>query len=200
MVNALFHVLYPVPGTSVIIESVVSIYQEGIETLTSGEVFEFICWGSTVKTVPAVVVELNLHQMDGHQVMKKRNVELIYGTKDQLHVTMVMKLDPKWACEKHRGENGDIGHCWINPNGNHTGLNMGKKKMWASAIVAGEATIYEPPNTIEFDGVCDGRLSCPRGGGGDTTANMVLAAVLPFVVCCRSSTTISEIICAEQVL
>jgi hypothetical protein len=59
-----------------------------------------------------------------------------YSPQDQLHVTMVMKLDPKWACEKHRGENGDIGHCWINPNGNHTGLNMGKKKMWASALVS----------------------------------------------------------------
>jgi hypothetical protein len=82
--------------------------------------------------------------------------------------------------------------------------------MWASAVVffilltsrsqlsyfqvAGDATIHDPPNTVEFDGIRDGRISRPRGrggprsygagpsgaGGGDT-ASMVLAAVLPLL-------------------
>lgn len=123
---------------------------------------------------------------------------------------MIMKLDTKWACEKHHGENGDVGHCYVDASGNHMALNMRKKKMWASAVVffilltsrsqlsyfqvAGDATIHDPPNTVEFDGIRDGRISRPRGrggprsygagpsgaGGGDT-ASMVLAAVLPLL-------------------
>ncbi|KAJ7856212.1 hypothetical protein B0H14DRAFT_2352800 [Mycena olivaceomarginata] len=132
----------------------------GAPTIETDAEFNVVVESLKKKTAPAVVVELNLDQMDGYRVMKKRvsylahkpliyindaNVELMYGTKvprvddytpqDQLHGAMIMKLDAKWACEKHHGENGDIGHCWIDPNGNHTGLNMRKKKMWASAII-----------------------------------------------------------------
>ncbi|KAJ6481124.1 hypothetical protein C8R45DRAFT_831641 [Mycena sanguinolenta] len=184
----------------------------GAPTIETDAEFKVVLESLKKKTAPAVVVELNLDQMDGYRVMKKRalpqdgdeNVELMYGTKvprvedytpqDQLQGAMIMKLNTKWACEKHHGENGDVGHCWIDPNGNHIGLNMQKKKLWASAIVAGDATAHEPPNSVEFDGVRDGRLSCPRGrggprlslGGGPSNSDgdatmMVLAAVLPLL-------------------
>ncbi|KAJ7903003.1 hypothetical protein B0H13DRAFT_2233971 [Mycena leptocephala] len=212
----------------------------GVPTIETDAEFDVVLESLKKKTSPAVVVELNLDQMDGYRVIKKRslsllpspdsspyssppsspsplptktlpqdgdeNVELMYGTKvprvddytpqEQLHGAMIMKLDAKWACEKHHGENGDIDHCWVDPSGNHVGLNMRKKKMWASSIVAGDSTLHEPPNTVEFDGIRDGRLTRPRGrggprssygpgppggGGGDTAATMMLAAMLPLL-------------------
>ncbi|KAJ7229586.1 hypothetical protein C8J57DRAFT_1251772 [Mycena rebaudengoi] len=129
--------------------------------------------------------------------------ELLYGTKvpkiddftpqAQLNGHMVLKLSEKWSCEKHQGEHGECGHCWIDSSGNHVGLNMRKKALWAAAIVAREATIHEPPNTVDFDGLRDGRLTStrPRGRGGpraaasggassDATA-ILLAAMLPII-------------------
>ncbi|KAJ7880688.1 hypothetical protein B0H13DRAFT_2345482 [Mycena leptocephala] len=130
------------------------------------------------------------------------NIGLLYGTKvplmddftpqEQLHGAMIMKLETKWACEKHHGESGDVGHCYVDASGNHMPLNMRKKKICLQ--VAGEATVHEPPNTVEFDGIRDGGISRPRGRGGPrtygagpsggeggNTASMVLAAVLPLL-------------------
>ncbi|KAJ7484964.1 hypothetical protein B0H11DRAFT_2414016 [Mycena galericulata] len=213
----------------------------GAPTIETDAEYEVAIQSLKKKTSPAVVVELNLDEMDGFRVMKKRslsllpspesspyssppsspspmptkslpqdgdeNVELLYGTKvprvddyspqDQLHGAMILKLNEKWPCQKHAGENGDVGHCWVDAGGNHIGLNMRKKKMWAASIVAGEATIREPPNIVEFDGVRDGPLTRPRGrggprsygqassgnggGGGDSTATVLLAAMLPLL-------------------
>ncbi|KAJ7677222.1 hypothetical protein B0H17DRAFT_867710, partial [Mycena rosella] len=184
----------------------------GAPTIETDTDFAVILASLKKKKDPAVVVEYNLDDMDGYRVSKKRvsfsaalpqdgeeeGVELLYGTKvprvddftpqDQLHGSMILKLKGKWPCDKHQGESGDVGHCWIDVGGNHTGLNMRKLKMWSSAIVAGEATIHEPPNVIEFDGLRDGRLTRPRGRGGprpsagpsDITA-VLLAAMLPLL-------------------
>ncbi|KAJ7778022.1 hypothetical protein DFH07DRAFT_766239 [Mycena maculata] len=214
--------------------------KSGAATIETDAEYNIVVMSLKKKTNPAVLVELNLDEMDGFRVMKKRslsilpspesspysspllspcpmpsktlpqdgdeNIELLYGTKvprvddfsfqDQLHGAMIMKLNEKWSCEKHPGENGDLGHCYIDVNGKHIGLNMRKNKAWASAIVAGEATIHEPPNVLEFDGFRDGHLtvarprgrggprsyaSGPSGGGGGDTATVLLAAMIPFL-------------------
>ncbi|KAF8176897.1 hypothetical protein K438DRAFT_1727053 [Mycena galopus ATCC 62051] len=156
----------------------------GAPTIETDTEFEVVRASLRKKNAPAVVVKYNLDDMDGYRIAKKRalpedgdeNVELVHGTRvprvedftplDQLHGAMLLKLKAKWPCEKHAGENGDVGHCWIDVGSNHIGLNMRKLKMWASVIVAGEATIHEPPNVVEFDGLRDGRLTRPRGRGG----------------------------------
>ncbi|KDQ54005.1 hypothetical protein JAAARDRAFT_49588 [Jaapia argillacea MUCL 33604] len=49
--------------------------------------------------------------------------ELLYGTKvphldtfskdDQLHGTIIMQLKSKWPCQKHQGEHGEPGYCYV---------------------------------------------------------------------------------------
>ncbi|KAJ7051597.1 hypothetical protein C8F01DRAFT_639347 [Mycena amicta] len=187
------------------------------------------------KTGPAVVIEYNLNDMEGHRILKKRlsfssscstssspfssppsspspppkkalprddddddHPELLYGTKiprvddysiqDQLQGDMILKIQNKWKCDKHQGENGKVGHCYIDVDGNHMGLNMRKFRAWAAAVVAGDATVHVPPNTADFDGVRDGRTSRPRGrrsapepSTSSDTSNVLLAAMLPIL-------------------
>ncbi|KAJ6473089.1 hypothetical protein C8R45DRAFT_835651 [Mycena sanguinolenta] len=164
--------------------------KSGAPIIDTDAEFEVVRASLRKKNAPAVVVEYNLDDMDGYRVTKKRvsfrfsavpqegdeDPELVHGTKvprvedfsakEQLHGEMILKLKTKWPCEKHAGENGDLGHCWIDVGGNHVGLNMRKLKIWASAIVAGEATVREPPNGVEFDGLRDGRLTRARGRAG----------------------------------
>ncbi|KAJ7724818.1 hypothetical protein DFH07DRAFT_1003564 [Mycena maculata] len=140
-----------------------------------------------------------------HHEAQDDDPELLYGTKvprvddftpqAQLNGHMVLKLKDKWVCEKHQGEHGEPGHCYIDASGNHIGLNNRKFAMWSSSIVAGEATIHEPPNTVEFDGLRDGRITStrPRGrggprpstssgsGGNSDATTLLLAAMLPLI-------------------
>ncbi|EDR06779.1 uncharacterized protein LACBIDRAFT_328512 [Laccaria bicolor S238N-H82] len=82
--------------------------------------------------------------------------ELQYGTKqDQLHSEIILELKQKWPCEWHQGEHGEVGFCYVDPTGNHLGLNHCKLAMWASAIAAHDATKHEPPNNIHFNTLCD---------------------------------------------
>nr|GAT48927.1 predicted protein [Mycena chlorophos] len=158
------------------------------------------------KTGAAVLIEFNLTEMDGFRIVKKRALltddedqhpESVHGTKvpriddfsihDQMHGEMLLKLQRRWPCQTHKSENGDVGACYIDGNGNHIGLNMRKLKAWAAAIIAGDCTMHEPPNTAEFDGFRDGRSTRPRGrgsrtdaGAGDNTSSLLLAAMLPI--------------------
>lgn len=59
-----------------------------------------------------------------------------YGETEQLHGAIVLQLKQKWACEKHQGEHGEPGACYVDSAGNHLGLNNRKLKIWASAIVS----------------------------------------------------------------
>ena len=47
-----------------------------------------------------------------------------------------MQLKQQWACEKHVGEHGELGYCFVNACGEHLGLNHRKLKLWAAAIVS----------------------------------------------------------------
>jgi hypothetical protein len=55
---------------------------------------------------------------------------------EQLHGEIILQLKQKWVCEKHQGEHGQAGACYIDSAGNHIGLNNRKLKIWASAIVS----------------------------------------------------------------
>jgi len=104
---------------------------------------------------------------------------------------IVLELKLKYPCTTHHGEHGDPGVCFIGASGEHLGLNNRKLKMWATAIAAHDCTKHAPPNTIEFDGVRDGRStdSKPRGRSGpnsastssDSTAALLLAAMIPLL-------------------
>jgi hypothetical protein len=103
-----------------------------------------------------------------------------FREEDQLHGRIILQLKKKWPCAQHYGEHGEPGFCYIAASGERVGLNTRKLKIWAAAIVstkywshstcrpmnpfqaASDATKHEPPNTIEFDGVCDGRLISGR--------------------------------------
>lgn len=134
-----------------------------------------------------------------------------FSEQAQLHGAIILELKRKWPCAQHKGENGDSGFCYISPNGEHLGLNSRKLKFWAASIVssqlyttpthlttisqaAADSTKHKPPNTVEFDGVRDGRLIAPkpRGRSGpraqatgsapnnDATA-LLMAAMIPLL-------------------
>lgn len=104
----------------------------------------------------------------------------LFNEDAQLHGAIILQLKQKYPCAQHQGENGDTGHCYIGPNGEHTGLNSRRLKIWASAIVrvysplfitpkvnlcmqaAADATKHEPPNSVEFDGSRDGHLTISK--------------------------------------
>lgn len=46
-----------------------------------------------------------------------------------------MQLKMKWVCERHQGEHGEPGYCYVDDAGVHLGLNSRKLKIWAAAIV-----------------------------------------------------------------
>ncbi|KIJ57472.1 hypothetical protein HYDPIDRAFT_171677, partial [Hydnomerulius pinastri MD-312] len=94
----------------------------------------------------SVQVEFDVEAMDGYQIWKRvdqdEHDKLGHGTKVpcaeafssefQLYGAMILQLKCKWTCEKHHSEHGEV---------------------------AADAMKHEPPNTIDFDGLCDGRLN-----------------------------------------
>ncbi|KAJ7055517.1 hypothetical protein C8F01DRAFT_1087827 [Mycena amicta] len=169
-------------------------------------------------TLPNVLIEFELLALEPYQLIKKRGLaldeddataELMTGTKvprvddfsaqDQLHGEMIRKIEGKWECQKHTNESGGVGHCWVDDGGNHLRLNMRKKRMWGSAVVAGEATIHMPPNTEEFDGLRNGSSTHSRGhtgphanaaaGSSSDTTTVLLAAMLPLLHNLHSNNT-----------
>ncbi|KAG2131759.1 hypothetical protein DEU56DRAFT_914323 [Suillus clintonianus] len=160
-----------------------------------------------------VNVEFDVDTMDGFRIRKRalphgdtvtrQDEELLYGTKvprvdsfseeSQIHGAIIMQLKNKWSCEKHLGEHGEPGHCYIASTGEHLGLNSRKLKLWAAAIAAADATKHEPPNTVDFDVLRDGRLDAvkPRGctgprsslssTGSQDATTMLLAAMIPLI-------------------
>ncbi|KAA1475512.1 hypothetical protein DENSPDRAFT_883621 [Dentipellis sp. KUC8613] len=143
------------------------------------------------KTV-AVSVEFDTDQMNGFRIRRQGLLpsptqdptdELAFGTKvpnvdafsdqSQIHGAIILELKAKWPCQQHLGEHGEDGFCYVTANAEHIRLNARKLKFWAAAIAAHEATKNEPPNTVEFDGFRDGRLSMarPRGRSGPHPAS-----------------------------
>ncbi|KAJ8585723.1 hypothetical protein M405DRAFT_910709 [Rhizopogon salebrosus TDB-379] len=164
------------------------------------------------KDTCVVNVEFDVDTMDGFRIRKRalphadaairQDDELLYGTKvpridsfsqeSQIHGAIIMQLKQKWPCEKHLGEHGEPGYCYISVTGEHLGLNIHKLKLWAAAIAAADATKHEPPNTVDFDILRDGRLDTvkPRGRTGPRSASsstatdattMLLAAMIPLI-------------------
>ncbi|GLB45420.1 hypothetical protein LshimejAT787_2500090 [Lyophyllum shimeji] len=138
----------------------------------------------TKKTLAAVSVEFDIDTMAGFRIKQPApwvegngaafEEELAYGTHvpqvgafseaSQLHGHFILQLKQKWKCEKHLGEHGEPGYCYVSDNG-HLPLNNLRFKSWASALAAGDTTKNHPPNAPEFDGVRDGTLPGPRPRG-----------------------------------
>ena len=66
----------------------------------------------------------------------------MFDDSTQLHGNIILQLKAQWPCDKHHGEHGEAGFCYIDPNGNHLGLNMRKLKVWAAAIVSLPSRMY----------------------------------------------------------
>ncbi|KIK76654.1 hypothetical protein PAXRUDRAFT_18046 [Paxillus rubicundulus Ve08.2h10] len=160
------------------------------------------------KDTCAVSVEFNINNMDGYRIRKRPILqvdqdneveELAYGTKvprveafsedAQIHGGIILQLKAKWVCEKHLGEHGEVGYCYVSSTGEHLGLNHRKLKLWAAAIASADATKHAPPNSVDFDGVRDGRLNStkPHGRSGprflvttspDATTMLLAATIL----------------------
>ncbi|KAI1785072.1 hypothetical protein LXA43DRAFT_900555, partial [Ganoderma leucocontextum] len=101
-----------------------------------------------------VNVEFDLDNMDGFRV-RKRPLSIVAGQddddelhrgdkvprlelfseEDQLHGRIIVQLKALWACESHLGEHGETGYCYVDPSGQHLGLNNRRFKLWSSAIV-----------------------------------------------------------------
>ncbi|KAF6743973.1 hypothetical protein DFP72DRAFT_1079271 [Ephemerocybe angulata] len=129
--------------------------------------------------------------------------ELIHGTKvlrlgdftndEILNGKFVRILEKRWVCNAHPGENNGPGYCYVDAAGTHFGLNFRKMKNWAACMSAGIASALEPPNNIEFDGMCDGQSATkPRGRNGpyrqdnnSLNASESPAAVLMTVLAAR---------------
>lgn len=162
-----------------------------------------------------VFVSFDTDEMDAFRRLPKRTVAINpiesavgLGTKvprlanmdtvSQLHGDIILKLKDTHPCEKHRGEHGEPGYCYIAPDGSHVGLNNRRFAIWAAAMAAGDATRFVPPNVAEFDGPqgLGTAVSKPRGRGpaqrapstattpstsSDATA-MLMAAMVPLLV------------------
>ncbi|KAF9225177.1 hypothetical protein BS17DRAFT_801307 [Gyrodon lividus] len=146
-----------------------------------------------------VNVEFDVDMMDGYRIRKRplshhdgesqEEDELMYGTQvpridlftedTQLHGPIIMQLKKRWVCEKHAGEHGEPGYCFVNTCGKHLGLNHRKLKLWAAAIAAADATKHEPPNIIEFDCLRP-HSHTPSSTSPDATS-LLLAAVIPLL-------------------
>ncbi|KAK7445994.1 hypothetical protein VKT23_014617 [Stygiomarasmius scandens] len=131
------------------------------------------------------------------------NSELAYGTRvPQLENyndstiaegVIIQSIETLWNCEdaSHRSELGSNTVCWIDPvTQQHHGINNRMKKKWAKAVIAGNTTTKEPPNTEEFDIVRNGRpLARARGRTGPyaaqtqpPTTDITAAALLVLTV------------------
>lgn len=139
----------------------------------------------------------------------------LFNKDAQLHGAIILQLKQKYPCAQHQGENGDTGHCYIRPNREHTSLNSCRLEIWASAIVsvylplfimpkvnlcmqaAADATKHKPPNSVEFDGSRDGRLTASKHRGcsgphmqaaatpapaADSANAVLMAALLPIIM------------------
>ncbi|KAJ3915406.1 hypothetical protein F5877DRAFT_69914 [Lentinula edodes] len=116
-----------------------------------------------------VIVEFNLDSMISWETRKRRATdftELNDGTKvprldgfseeERLVGHFVNEINKKYPCTEHKGEHGNNGTCWKDADNQHVGLNNRMKKLWAEAIVSGNATIKEPPNIPGIESTCDG--------------------------------------------
>ncbi|TDL14115.1 hypothetical protein BD410DRAFT_846335 [Rickenella mellea] len=132
--------------------------------------FDINTWESFRKRKRAIALEFS----------DDTEAELCHGTKvprvdlyseaTQLNGTFILQLKEKWTCQTHLGEHREPGFCYVTPTGEHVGLNHRRLAMWASAMAAGEATKYEPPNIAEFDGAAN-----------ETASSLLLAAVIPLL-------------------
>lgn len=78
----------------------------------------------------------------------------IFSDEVQLHGSIILQLKAKWTCEKHGGEHGEHGYCYVSPTGEHVGLNNRKLKIWAAAIVGGKFLIQAYTFLISIPGRC----------------------------------------------
>ncbi|KAF9243072.1 hypothetical protein BU15DRAFT_59952 [Melanogaster broomeanus] len=72
----------------------------------------------------------------------------------------------KWKCQKHTGEHGEPGYCYIKADGQHFGLNTRQLGTWSAAIADGVTTVERPPNCELFEQALTldhTALSRPRG-------------------------------------
>ncbi|KAK7688692.1 hypothetical protein QCA50_008230 [Cerrena zonata] len=135
----------------------------------------------------SVSVEINLDTLEPFRQHKRPiaavediiqgpgDEELSYGTKvprfehfseaTRREAEVILLIKKEWLCNAHSGEHGEPGVCFVTANGEHICINNRRFKVWSSAVVAGQATIRQPPNTIEFDSVVDGRLIAPKPRG-----------------------------------
>jgi hypothetical protein len=78
------------------------------------------------------------HYVFSHFVFQVPQADL-FSNQAQLHGTIIMQLKKKWPCQQHRGEHGEDGHCYVNANREHIGLNNRKVKIWAWSIVSAQS-------------------------------------------------------------
>ncbi|KAG1852273.1 hypothetical protein DFJ58DRAFT_661317 [Suillus subalutaceus] len=167
------------------------------------------------KTVCQVEIEFNIDEMDGFRIRTRPILALnnsqegedeleycpfvnvvyvphieAFSDKTQLHGAIIIQLKAKWLCAEHQGESGGIGYCYVSSTGEHVGLNSHHLKIWATAMAAYDAMKNEPPNTVDFDGVCDGQLrtSKPRDrntshteGNASSEAASLIMAIMPLI-------------------
>ncbi|KAJ3848643.1 hypothetical protein EV368DRAFT_68090 [Lentinula lateritia] len=89
-----------------------------------------------------------------------------FSEEERLVGHFVNEINKKYPCTEHKGEHGNNGTCWKDADNQHVGLNNRMKKLWAEAIVSGNATIKEPPNIPGIESTRDGvPVVRPRGRG-----------------------------------
>ncbi|KAF8262287.1 hypothetical protein EI94DRAFT_1704899 [Lactarius quietus] len=89
---------------------------------------------------------------DNDPPLVKEEVQSQFAAFKQLEATI--------KCEAHKG------HCFMECSGgqdNHQCLILQEMTLWAQAIVRSHATVYCPPNTINFNCLSTKRLCCSHG-------------------------------------
>ncbi|KAI0700952.1 hypothetical protein BC835DRAFT_1265589 [Cytidiella melzeri] len=143
-----------------------------------------------------IYVEYNLDNLEGFRA-RKRPADIAAGRDNtpnppvlrtrvpninefskhaQVRGEVIQQLEQLHACTEHLGEHSQPGACAKTAAG-HICLNLWRKRIWADAIISGDASLEHPPHCSEFDGQRDGRvgLAKPRGRTGPYSASASVA-------------------------
>ncbi|TBU25376.1 hypothetical protein BD311DRAFT_669763, partial [Dichomitus squalens] len=184
--------------------------KSGASTIENNHDFEVTRTAILKKKKSCVVnIEIDLDTMDGYRVKKRalptpagtaddeeelRHGDKVprldtYGDTQQLHGHIILQLKSMWPCDRHPGEHGEQGYCYVDTAGQHLGLNTRKFALWSATIAAADCTKHAPPNTVDFDCLRDGRLNIVKPHGrsnvgalvGSDLVALLAAAAIPLL-------------------
>ncbi|KAF8833484.1 hypothetical protein BDN67DRAFT_1017509 [Paxillus ammoniavirescens] len=123
---------------------------------------------------PTALVEDSDLADAGDELIEGSKVPHLENYSDASHLNghFILRLKQRWKCQKHAGEHGELGYCYIKADGQHFGLNIRRFGMWSAAIADGVTTIEHPPNCELFQDALTLDHAVPSRPHGKTGPHM----------------------------